>query len=643
MDDPILDNLNDDQLGAVTHERGPLLVLAGAGSGKTRVITRRMAWLIRERSVLPRRILAMTFTNKAAGEMRVRVRSLLGDGRDAPSWLGTFHSMCLRLLRIHAARIGFPNGFVVYDDDDSDALLRRVAKDEGIPREAVGGISSRIDRLKNDGLLELRDPATPRDHEFARIMQTYQEALRAAGAVDFGDLLALTVKLLRDNEDVRAGLVDRFEHVLVDEFQDTNAAQYDIVRLLIGPRRNICVVGDDDQSIYSWRGARVDNIIDFARQFPDATVVTLRNNYRSRSQILTAATRVISRNTRRHDKALCAFRGDGEPVFVHGSFDETQEAVFVVRRIARAASEGVPLSRIAVFYRTNAQSRVFEDAMRNRGIAHRVVGAIRFYQRKEVKDVLAYLRLLVNPADEVALERVSNVPPRGIGAVTLAKAREEAAGSGEPLLMALARVGDASGKVLAGRIAAFIDTITALALLAREDTAEQVVRETLDRTGYLEWLGREDSPESQSRVENVVELLASVRDWGAMSGKADLASWLDQVALVQPLDESNGSEAVSLMTVHAAKGLEFDLVFVAGLEEGLFPLESPGSRFQRPDPARALAALEEERRLMYVAMTRARDLLYLTYAASRMRYGQTRTAPPSRFLSDLPRSQVRVV
>ena len=514
-----------------------------------------------------------------------------------------------------------------------------------------------IDRMKNDGLLEAPDPRTPREAEHARVFAAYQAALRDAGAMDFGDLLAQAVRLLRDHEDVRAMLRDRFEHVLVDEFQDTNIAQYDWLKLLVGVPANggavtrpcnLCVVGDDDQSIYSWRGAKVENILGFHHDFPGAATVTLRANYRSSTPILAAATRIIGYNRSRHPKDLVAVRGDGEPVFVHGCFDEQGEAAFVVKQVIRANGEGVPLSRIAVFYRTNAQSRVFEDAMRVRQVSYRVVGGMRFYQRKEVKDVLSYLRLLVNPMDGVALERVLNVPPRGLGAVTLEKARAEAATSGEPLLMALAKVGDAAGAALAGKISKFVDLITTLALSARESDAEAVMRGVLDRTGYMELLAKDETPEGQNRVENVVELLASAREFGVSSGRRDLGSYLDQVSLVQPLDETDEEavDRVSLMTVHAAKGLEFDCVFVCGLEEGLFPMQGHHGRMRVPvpvDPVKERAAREEERRLMYVAMTRARDRLYLTYAATRMRYGETRAAPPSMFLSELPRTGVKLV
>lgn len=639
--DAILKDLNQDQLCAVTHGTGPLLIFAGAGSGKTRTITRRIAYLVRERAVLPGHILAVTFTNKAAQEMRERVEKLLG-GRDAPRWIGTFHSICLRLLRMHADRIGYPTGFVVYDEDDSETLLKHVLKDLGFPKGDLRSYASYIAHIKDSGTLEPPEPVTPRQMDYKNVFEAYQTALRKACAMDFGDLLALTLKLLQDNEDIRAVLQDRFEYVFVDEFQDTNGAQYEIVKLLAGSRRNLCVVGDDDQSIYSWRGARLENIFDFQKDFPDATIITLRTNYRSRRPILTAASHLIGFNRMRHPKELKAIRGDGEPVYLHACQNEQDEATFVVNEIVRAHRDGVRFSDMAVFFRTNAQSRSFEDALRSRRIPYRVIGGVRFYQRREIKDVLAYLRLLVNPMDDVALERVLNVPPRGLGPATLKKAREEA--HGISLIEALAKVGDSSGPALSKKIEEFVEMITTLAIMAREMDAASIVRETLERTGYLKWLQEDDSPEGRSRIENVGELLTSVHEFCVMSGRSDLASYLDQVALVQPVDELEESQGdrVNLMTVHTAKGLEFDIVFVCGLEEGLFPLNGP---YRGHDNFGELSKYrkEEERRLMYVAMTRAKERLVLTYARNRTRFGETRFAIPSVFVSEIPRSVLRVV
>jgi DNA helicase-2/ATP-dependent DNA helicase PcrA len=638
----LLEGLNEEQCRAATHEQGPLLILAGAGSGKTRAITRRVAWLVRARSVWPSRILAVTFTNKAAAEMRERVEVLLGGG-DAPRWMGTFHSIGLRLLRMHADRLGYPKDFVVYDDDDSESVLRRVAREMGLPKEGLKSFSSYIDRCKNDGLLEPPQPRTPRESQMAEVMVAYQKELRTAGAMDFGDLLARAVLMLREHADISEKLQSQYEHIVVDEFQDTNVAQYDLLKILAETHRNLCVVGDDDQSIYSWRGARVDNILDFPKEYPDATVVTLGRNYRSRTPILAAAARVIGFNRKRHEKDLAAMRGEGEPVRVHGALNEVGEAAFVVREIARHQADGVPLSRIAIFYRTNAQSRVFEDALRVRRIPYRIVGGMKFYQRREVKDVISWLRLLVNPLDRLALERALNAPPRGIGAATLEKARARADADGVELLEALAAVGDEGGAAMQRKVRSLIELVTDLALMARDARAGDAVQAVLDRTGFMAHLAADDSPEGANRVENVMELLASVREFEQLSGQTDLRTWLDRVSLVQPLDEEKGAEALSLMTVHAAKGLEFDSVWVCGLEDGLFPLSNRRGKGRGFEAALDRAAMEEERRLMYVAMTRARDALCLTYASTRVRYGQLEAGRPSIFLAELPRDQVKIV
>jgi len=641
LNDPILQNLNDAQFEAVTHDKGPLLILAGAGSGKTRVITRRIAWLVRYKSVFPSRILAVTFTNKAADEMRERVAALLGH-EDAPRWMGTFHSICLQWLRRYAERLGYPKDFVIYDDRDSTSAVKSILKRFGLPKEGASSYTYFIDNVKNAGKSASDLLAATVRREYVEVYEAYQDDLKSNGAMDFADLLLLALELLQDHEDIRREIQSHFDYVLVDEFQDTNDVQYQLLQQLVQEHRNLCVVGDDDQSIYSWRGAQIENILEFTDNYPEAKVVTLGNNYRSTSKILEAASRVISYNDSRYEKALTAMRGPGHPVIVHATLNEKHEADWVVAKAIQCMEDGARWSDIAVFYRTNAQSRVFEDSFGAMGIPYRVVGGMRFYQRKEVKDVIAYLRLIVNPADSIALERIFNVPPRGIGPATIDKARAAMTGPEDSLLMALARVGDQAGGAVGKRISSFIAMLTDLAVKAKEMNAEQVLRETFDKTGLLEFFEKDETPEGRSRVENVQELLASARQFYETTGLDDVGAWLDKVALVQPLDEGGGNEAVSLMTVHAAKGLEFPCVFVCGLEHGLFPLS------QRPSAATYAApigreALAEERRLMYVAMTRAMDKLHLCYAATRMRYGQTVAGRPSVFLTELPRSAIKLV
>lgn len=619
--DPILGDLNGDQYRAVTFEQGPLLVLAGAGSGKTRVLTRRVAWLIRDRAVPPWRILAMTFTNKAANEMRGRVIQLLGR-EDAPTWMGTFHSVALRWLRRYGERVGLQRDFVVYDEDDQEALLKRVLRDMGLQGQKIGEYRGYIDHLKDCGFFE--PPEDSEADEKAEVFRAYQRALAEANAVDFGDLLCLALKLLRENEDIREYFHAEYMHVLVDEFQDTNLAQYEILKALLGRHRNICVVGDDDQSIYSWRGARVENILGFRNDFPDAAVVTLRSNYRSMGKILRIATKVIEHNKRRHPKELFAARGEGGQVAVVRVMSEKEEALFVLREIKKLQAEGVPISRIAVLYRTHSQSRPFEEVFRAARVPYRITGGIKFFQRKEIKDVLAYLRVLVNPEDSVSLERILNVPPRGLGGATLSRAREEARTAGVSLLMGLARVADKSGPAMRERITNFLDLILSLAEAARNLDAAQVLEMTLERSGYMEYLRSDTSVQAQERLENVEELVLSVREFVSSSAQTDVGAYLDRVALLQPADEAVG-EGVNLMTIHAAKGLEFECVFICGLEEGLLP------HFNAFGDSKAL---EEERRLMYVAMTRARDHLYMTFASTRTRLGGIMSMQPSRFLAD---------
>lgn len=630
-DNPILADLNPEQLQAVTHKDGPLLILAGAGSGKTRTLTRRIAYLIRERAVLPDHILAVTFTNKAAQEMKNRLAELVEESQSL-KWVGTFHAMFLRMLRMHHDRLSIRDGFVIYDADEQEALIKRILKAMGREKESARQYLSYIEDIKNRGLIEPPEPDSPKKEDMNKVFMEYQRALSEANALDFGDILCQALRLLKECEDIRRFYATMFEHILVDEFQDTNLVQRDLLLLLTGPKRNVCVVGDDDQAIYSWRGARVENILEFTTLFPDATVITLKNNYRSLSPILNAARHVINFNKYRHKKDLTPIRGGGPKLILYQAFSELDEARFVVRQIRRLKNR-YPLSHIAVFYRTNAQSRVFEDQLRTHSIPYRVVGGIKFYSRKEIKNCIAYLRLLQNPNDDLALERIVDVPPRGIGQATIEKAKMIARENNESLLVGLARVADQSFPKLAKKISSFIDMMMNLAEIARTEDVVHVVRLMLEKTGYLDYLKMDDSLEGQERVENLEALIASVQDFVETTGLHDLKSFLDGVSLVQPTDEPE-KEAVNLMTVHSAKGLEFDCVFVCGLEEELFPhVNSMGNQY----------SLEEERRLMYVAMTRARDILYLTYSATRTKIRGIIRTIPSRFLKEIPKSEIEVI
>ena len=627
---PVLAGLNDQQRAAVIAVEGPVLILAGAGSGKTRVITHRVAHLVLDRGVDSGRILAVTFTNKAAEAMRVRAEALLA-GRALHAWMSTFHSFCVRLLRREAATAGLPPGFLIYDEDDQMAAVREAmrALDLSEKLHPPRRLLSRISALKNAARTEGEEDGYGSDL-VRRVMERYREVLRAAGAVDFDDLLLLAVALLERNDPVRRSWQERFPYLLVDEYQDTNRAQYDLVRLLAGPGGNLTVVGDEDQSIYSWRGADISNILDFEHDFPGARVFRLEENYRSSQRILDAAGALVSRNVRRKGKTLRAVKGTGDPVRLHEALDEYQEAAWVTERIAAQRSVG----RVAVLFRMNAQSRLFEEGLLRLRLPYLVVGGVGFYERKEVKDVLSYLRLVHNPRDAVAFRRVVNVPPRGIGAKTVEEIDRAAAGRGESPWEATVRLVDEAA--LPSRalvpLRQFKETIEAL----REEASPEggrtrglrgLMERVLELSGYGAALAREDTQESQDRLENLAELLSAAVDYEAREEAPSLAGFLDRAALVSETDRLRDDVPVLLMTLHAAKGLEFDWVFLVGLEEGLLP------------HSRSLTgeeALEEERRLCYVGMTRAMERLHLSWARSRQVFGQRRVAEPSRFLAEIP-------
>ncbi|MDD5306194.1 MAG: 3'-5' exonuclease [Deltaproteobacteria bacterium] len=628
-------DLNERQLEAARHVDGPLLVIAGAGSGKTRVITYRIANLVMNHGVPPRRIMAVTFTNKAAGEMKERVARLLGqDAIDC--WVSTFHASCARLLRIHGERVGVNPRFTIYDDQDQKAMVARCLKeldfgDKIFPPRAV---QSEINKARQ----ELKGPQEYEAHDFyrekvRRAYELYEKRMREACALDFGDLLYRPVRAMRDDPELAAEIAGRFSFVLVDEFQDTNLAQLELVRLLGRPHRNVCVVGDDDQSIYSWRGADVGNILDFEKHFPGARVVTLDRNYRSTSRILKAAHGVVSKLADRRPKELWTKNPDGEPVTLVEAPDEREEARLVARAVQELVSEGTPLSEQAVFYRVNAQSRVFEEVLRTYDIPHRVVGGMRFYERAEVKDVLAYLRLVQNPADAASFLRVVNTPSRGIGKTTIDRLMALAAGRGvSPVDAIELAAGTDIGSAQVKRLTEWKGLLDAWRLEIDAGPAA-LARRILEETGYVEGLTRENNAEADARLENLEELVGSIADFEREAESPTLDAFLELVTLRSDVDETRfDGEELTLMTVHSAKGLEFDAVFVTGLEEGMFPYRSAADRGLGSDPKETA----EERRLCYVAMTRARKRLFLTLASRRQIFGNTRCEPPSRFLSDIP-------
>ena len=629
----LLAGLNPPQREAVLHGDGPLLVLAGAGSGKTRVLTHRVARLI-EDGVPPHAILAITFTNKAAGEMRDRIAQLVGP-RARAIWASTFHSACVRILRREAPAAGYASDFSIYDADDQLRLIRRCMVDEDVDpkRFAPRGLQARISDAKN----HLRGPeelaalnGSYQDEVAAQVYRRYADALRANGAMDFDDLLMVTAQLMENDPAVRARWQSRFEYVMVDEYQDTNHAQYRLVRALAEPQRNVMAVGDDDQGIYSWRGADVGNILDFERDYPNAHVVALEQNYRSTGTILRAANAVVERNPHRHPKRLWTDLGDGEPISVVSCRDEHEEARVVAGEIDRALARGESLADVAVFYRTNAQSRTIEDQLVRCGVNYTVVGGPRFYERAEVRDLLAYLRVVSNPADGVSLARMLGAPKRGIGPGAIAKLEAHATAHQIPVADAVLRPDEVAG-LPPGQRATLAASGALLEDLRQRVEAggplDRVIEEVLDRSGLREALEREGTFESQGRVENLEEMVRVAAEYDAAEEEATLAGFLEGIALqadADLVDESAG--AVTLMTIHNAKGLEFETVLITGLEEGLFP----HARSDTPE------TLEEERRLFYVGLTRARRHLTLTHAETRAMHGGRDYRLPSRFLGEIP-------
>lgn len=630
----LLTHLNPPQKEAVLHGEGPLLILAGAGSGKTRVITNRIAHLIRERGIRPWNILAVTFTNKAAREMAGRVARLLGGG-DVPQ-ISTFHAACGRILRRDIHHLGFQSSFAIYDDRDSDRLLKDVIAEMDLDekRFAVKAVSGRIDDFKNRGLfpedIGSIPPGDVYNRKVVEIYAVYQERLKKCNALDFGDMMIQTVRILTRFPEVASFYQERFQWLLVDEYQDTNPVQYQLIRLLAGERKNLCVVGDDDQSIYSWRGADIRNILEFEKDFPRVKIIRLEQNYRSTSTILAAAGAVVKKNFGRQGKTLWTENPAGKNIHYERAESDREEAGFVSREVRRLRNSGIPLDEIAVFYRTNAQSRLIEEALVGSALPYHIVGGVRFYSRLEVKDILAYLRVLDNPADEVSLKRIINVPARGIGDVTVNKIADLANRSGITYYEALqeASVGDLLKAGARTKTRAFSAMMTNFYSLLGRVTLPELAEAVMRESGYLERLEESSDIQDEERKANLGQLLAAIDGFSKKNPEAGLSDFLEQVSLFSDLEQGDvGQPSVTLMTLHAAKGLEFKVVFMIGMEERLFP------HVRSLDD---LDGMEEERRLCYVGMTRAREQLYLLNARRRYLFGQEQQNKISRFLRDIP-------
>ena len=633
---PWLARLNPPQREAVLATEGPVLMLAGAGTGKTAALTARLAWLIHTRRAWPGEILCVTFTNRAAREMRHRVGRLIGEAVEGMPWLGTFHSICAKMLRRHAGLAGLESNFTILDTDDQLRLLKQLIADAGLDekRWPARQLAGQIDRWKNRGLnpadLDAGESEAYANGRGQELYERYQQRLLALNACDFGDLLLHMLNILRRNRDVLESYQQRFKYIMVDEYQDTNAVQYLWLRLLAQERRNICVVGDDDQSIYSWRGAEVTNILRFEKDFPGATVVRLEQNYRSTPQILAAASGLIAANSERLGKTLWTEAGGGEKVRVVGVWDAPEEARRVGESIERLAHSREPderarLSEVAILVRAQYQTREFEDRFIQIGLNYRIIGGFRFYERAEIRDALAYLRVIASPSDDLAFERIHNQPKRGLGAKTLEKMHSHARATGLPLAAAALQLADSDElPARAGKtIAALLRDFARWRELAGQVTPSELLRTVLHESGYDAMLKADRSVESAGRAENLIELARAMEDYET------LGNFLEHVSLVMDNDSADDADKVTIMTMHAAKGLEFDHVFLPGWEEGVFPS-------QRALDEGGLASLEEERRLAYVAITRARRRCTILHAANRRIYGQWTSSIPSRFIAELP-------
>ncbi|MBB3764147.1 UvrD-helicase domain-containing protein [Sphingomicrobium lutaoense] len=632
---PYIKGLNPPQREAVLTTEGPVLMLAGAGTGKTAALTARLAHLIASRLAWPSQILAVTFTNKAAREMKERISQITGGAVEGMLYLGTFHAVCARMLRVHAELVGLQSNFTIIDPDDQLRLLKQLIQaanvdDKRFPARQLAGL---IDQWKNKGLtpdkVSAADAEAYANGKGQELYAQYQERLRAVNAADFGDLLLHMLTIFKAHPDVLESYRDRFRYILVDEYQDTNASQYEWLKLLAAPRNNICCVGDDDQSIYSWRGAEVANILRFEKDFPDATIIRLEQNYRSTGHILAAAGGVIAHNSGRLGKELWTEAGMGEKVRVIGVWDGPEEARRVGEEIENHVSKGGSLNDCAILVRAQHQTREFEDRFIAIGIDYQIIGGFRFYERAEIRDAIAYLRLVNQPADDLAFDRIVNTPKRGLGDKAVATIHRYARAAGEPLLMAAANILDTDELRPAARnaLARFVGDIARWRQMAGELPHAELARIILDESGYTAMLQADKSAEAAGRLDNLSELTRAMEEYET------LEAFLEHVSLVMDNDASKDGERVTIMTIHAAKGLEFPLVFLAGWEEGLFPS-------QRALDEGGLASLEEERRLAYVAITRAREKAIIFHAANRRIYGQWTSSIPSRFVEELPEDHV---
>lgn len=636
-----VEGLNDRQKEAVLHTEGPLLILAGAGSGKTRVLTYRIAYMIEERDVFPNNILAITFTNKAANEMKERVGSLVGDKID-DIWIGTFHSICVRILRMNINKIGYDRSFTIYDSADQRTLIKECIKEQNVDKEMfkeksiLGAISSLKDRMMKPDTYINANIGNYYDENVGRIYALYEKKLKQNNALDFDDLILKTIELLEKNLDVLDFYQRKFRYIFVDEYQDTNKAQYELIKLLSGRYKNLCVVGDDDQSIYRFRGADIRNILDFEKDFPDTKIIKLEQNYRSTKNILTVANSIIKNNNERKNKKLWTDNTNGSPVILSKRFDEKDEANFAADTIEKLVNEGkYKLSDFAILYRTNAQSRAFEEIFMRKNISYKIVGGLKFYDRKEIKDIIAYLRLIQNPVDDISFRRIINVPKRGIGAATIEKIENYASKTGESLYSAILDVEDIPGisKRAINNLTKFTDMINKFMAMKEILGLKDFIEEVVNSTGYISELEKEDTIEATTRIENLKEFISVAVDFEMMEEEGSLEEFLSSISLLSDVDNMEETdESVTMLTVHSAKGLEFPVVFLVGMEDGLFPM------------GRALdseSELEEERRLCYVAITRAEELLYITHANLRTIYGNATYAASSRFLKEIPESLVQ--